>query len=234
MIGLVWLSAICDRAEAFSNSIISAPMMHLPSSIAVPRQFGRRSGRKTISIGSIRRLIPRRATLLAMPPGFVVTRWTRECSVPVMGRLLARLLIATLGLALAFLSTAVVIAIAVTLFELPDQSLIVSDDLTFVVAIIGAVIFLIAGGPVLLPPLLGFVVLAELLRWRGLFLHLGVGLAMGLLLFALGSRLREEWTMAAAPQALVGPFVAAGLAGALTYWLIAGRGAGAETANGSS
>ena len=86
-------------------------------------------------------------------------------------------------------------------------------------------------------PLLLAVLAAELLRWRALLVYLALGLAgtLGALGFVLLKGTDEAFAPllddapAFTPQRLV-VHIVAGLAAGLTYWLVAGRSAGANPA----
>jgi hypothetical protein len=91
------------------------------------------------------------------------------------------------------------------------------------------------GGVVFLP-LLIFIVLAEILRWRSLLLHAAAGAAMLVVgYFGSGFYNRYEESIDRPPPPISREMEIAAAAGAvfgLVYWLIAGRKAGAWRARG--
>ncbi|MEP3277902.1 MAG: translation initiation factor IF-3 [Stappiaceae bacterium] len=93
---------------------------------------------------------------------------------------------------------------------------------TIFVLIYGVISGSLIGGVVFVPALV-IISVAEIFSWRSLVLHLAIGGGIGVAAFAAGSQLPAEaglpsgWTVAAT----------AGFIGGFTYWLLAGRNAGA-------
>lgn len=143
-----------------------------------------------------------------------------------MGSVLKRVLIVSVGLVLSALTTATILGIVATLHEMPLNEMGRWPKFGLLASIVAALVFLLSQTPMTLPVVIAFALLSEGLRWRSLFVHGGMGVAMGVFLFGLGAGTIDAALMSQLPDTMIGPFVMSGLAGAVVYWVIAGRGAG--------
>lgn len=133
-------------------------------------------------------------------------------------RLIARLIMVPLGLFCAILATGFFLAFALLTMD-PHQ--IADPQIQSIFTLFWGVVIAAMLGPLSVTPTLAFLLIAELMSWRSLYLYLAFGLLLSLFGFHLPEEAQDQIATALDIRVM-----AAGLVGGFTYWLIAGRGAG--------
>lgn len=133
-------------------------------------------------------------------------------------RLIARLIMVPFGLFCAILAAGIFLAFALLSMD-PHQ--IANPEFQSIFTLFWGVVIAAMLGPLSATPTLAFLLIAELMSWRSLYIYLGFGLALSFFAFHLPQEAQDQIAIALDVSAM-----ASGLVGGFTYWLIAGRGAG--------
>ena len=133
-----------------------------------------------------------------------------------MSALLRILVVIPLGYVLACLAAGLVIALSI--YGFVDEPSPVMQGMAVAFGFVAAT----CAGAFAAVPMLVAIVLAEAFRWRSFFFWAPFGGVLGLV----GKALAERGETVQTPG-VVALYIAAGLVGGATYWLIAGRGSGA-------
>lgn len=133
-------------------------------------------------------------------------------------RLIARLMMVPLGLFCAILATGIFLAFALLTMD-PHQ--VADPEIQSIFTLFWGVVIAAMLGPLSVTPTLAFLLVAELMSWRSLYIYLGFGLALSLFAFHIPQEAQDQVATALDMRAM-----ASGLVGGFVYWLIAGRGAG--------
>ncbi|MCV6545741.1 MAG: hypothetical protein OIF56_00400 [Cohaesibacter sp.] len=133
-------------------------------------------------------------------------------------RLLARLMMVPLGLFCAILATGIFLAFALLTLD-PHYG--TDPQLHSIFALFSGVVMAAMIGPFSVTPTLAFLLMAELLSWRSLYIYLGFGLTLSLFAFHVPTEAKDQMATDLDIRAM-----ASGLVGGFVYWMIAGRGAG--------